>query len=281
MAALTAAEWENLMLGLIFAAAVALQPPAAGAAVRTTAPSVELRRYSALEASQGVGVDASYFYAVDDSRIAKYDRATGRKVTEWAGDPKLYPHINSCEIVGQELVCASSNYPQTPMTSAVEIFDPRRMVHLRTVALGQQGGSLTWVDRHGGFWWAAFANYDGRGGEPGRDHRATLLVKFDDAWRRIQAWSFPVSVLDRFAPKSSSGGGWGDDGLLYVTGHDRPELYALRVPASGSTLEHVATVPIQVGGQAIAWDPSRPRVLFGISRAGHEVVAMQAPALGN
>jgi hypothetical protein len=88
-------------------------------------------------------------------------------------------------------------------------------------------------------------------------------------------------VLDRFAPKSNSGGGWGADGLLYVTGHDRPELYALRVPASGSTLEHVATIPIQVGGQAFTWDRSQPRVLFGISRAGHEVAVMRIPPLGD
>src|SRR5206468_3105077 len=142
------------------------------------------------------------------SRIGKYDKATGRKVGEWIGDPERFPHLNSCEIIGEDLVCASSNYPQTPMSSSVEIFDPRRMVHLRSVALGPQPGSLTWVDRRDGAWRATFANYDGRGGEPGRDHRATVLVKFDDAWRRLGAWSFPPSVLDRFAPKSSSGGGW-------------------------------------------------------------------------
>ena len=41
------------MLGLIVAAAVALQPPAAQAdRGRTTAPSVELRRYPAAEANR-------------------------------------------------------------------------------------------------------------------------------------------------------------------------------------------------------------------------------------
>jgi hypothetical protein len=120
-----------------------------------------------------------------------------------------------------------------------------------------------------------FANYDGRGGEPGRDHRHTLLVKFDDAWRRTQAWRFPPTVLDRFAPHSSSGGGWGDDGLLYVTGHDAPELYALRL--AGGALKHVATIPIQAEGQAVAWDASQPRILFGVSRARRQVVAMRIP----
>jgi len=40
-----------------------------------------------------------------------------------------------------------------------------------------------------------------------------------------------------------------------VTGHDRPELYALRVPDLGGVLEHVATIAIPTDGQAIAWNP--------------------------
>jgi hypothetical protein len=262
------------MPGLLALAAIALQLSAAGAP-----EAVELRRYPAPEANQGVAVDARHFYAVDDSRIAKYEKASGRKVAEWVGDPEKFPHLNSCEAIAGDLVCASSNYPQTPMSSSVEIFDPRRMVHLRSLPLGHQGGSLTWVDRKGGAWWAAFANYDGRGGEPGRDHRATILVRFDDAWRRTGTWTFPEAVLERFAPKSSSGGGWGPDGLLYVTGHDRRELYALRLPRTGSVLDHVATLPVPIEGQAVAWDRSRPRVLFGVSRAQREVVAFTPAGL--
>lgn len=270
------------MLGLL--AAVALQSAAMAApaspAGQISASSAELRRYPAPEANQGVAVDARYLYVVDDSNIGKYDKASGRKVAEWSGDPERFPHLNSCEIIGEDLVCASSNYPQTPMTSSVEIFDPRRMVHTRSVALAGQPGSLTWVDRKDGAWWAGFANYDGRGGVPGRDHRDTYMVKFDDAWRSLGAWTFPPTVVERFAPHSSSGGGWGDDGLLYVTGHDRQELYVLKLPAAGIALEHVATIAVPVAGQAIAWDPSQPRVLFGITRATREVVEMRVPALG-
>lgn len=274
------------MFVVIAAAAVVLQAAAMADIPPVTAPSAELHRRPAPEANQGVAVDAWHFYVVDDSRIGKYDKATGRKVGEWIGDPLRFPHLNSCEIVSRDLVCASSNYPKIPMASSVEIFDPRRMVHRRSIALGQKEGgeppgSLTWVDRKDGAWWAAFANYDGRGGEPGRDHRATALVRFDDAWRRTGAWTFPQTVLDRFSPKSTSGGGWGEDGLLYVTGHDRPELYVLRLPRAGSVLEHVATIPIPVEGQAIAWDRTQSRVLFGISRASHEVVVMRVTAPPN
>lgn len=236
-----------------------------------------LRRLPAAEARQGVAVDARHFYAVDNSRIAKYDKASGRKVAEWTGDPARFAHINACLAAGATLTCANSNYPNLPQTSWVEVFDPVRMRHLRTIELGRREGSLTWVDRHQGWWWALFANYDGKGGAPGRDHRQTVLVRFDDRWRRTATFRFPGTVLERFAPSSSSGGGFGDDGLLYVTGHDRGEIYALRVPAGGQVLEHVATIRAPIEGQAIAWDRSRERVLYGVTRTSRDVLSLRIP----
>ena len=271
----------------LMAAALALtagsalaQPPAAPEAAGVPILQAEVvRRWKAPEATQGVAVDARHFYAVANSRIAKYDKATGRKLAEWVGDRARFPHINSCEIIGRELVCANSNFPETPMTSSVEIFDPSKMVHLRTVSLGQQVGSLTWVDRKDGVWWAAFANYDGKGGEPGRGHPYTQLVQFDDQWRRLQGWSFPLSVTERFRPMSSSGGGFGPDGRLYVTGHDHPELYVLELPKGGSKLDHVATIAAAIEGQAVTFDRSEPGVLYGISRPNREVVVLRLPSL--
>lgn len=247
------------------------------AAVLALAPAQTLSRLPAPEANQGVAVDAGFIYAVDNSEIAKYDRATGAKVAAWTGDPATFPHLNSCAVIGAELVCASSNYPALPMQGSVEVFDPQRMVHLRSVALTPQPGSLTWVDRRDGAWWAGFANYDGRGGEPGRDHRFTTLLKFDDRWRVAGVWTFPDTVLARFKPKSASGGTWGADGRLYVTGHDLPEVYVLELPRVGTVLKHVATIPVAFEGQAIAFDRGADRVLFGISREKREVVAMKLP----
>lgn len=260
-----------LLLAALFAGPVLAQPVALSSEV--------IRRYPAEEARQGVAVDARHLYAVANSKIGKYDRATGARVAQWTGDPARFPHINSCSVIGEELVCAASNYPQVPMSSSVEVFDPRRMVHLRSISLGQQVGSLTWVDRKGGAWWAAFANYEGRGGEPGRGSAYTQLVKFDDQWRRLESWSFPVAVVERFRPMSSSGGGWGADGRLYATGHDHPELYVLALPKGGSTLEHVATIGAAIEGQAIAFDRTRPGVVFGISRQNREIVEIRLPPL--
>lgn len=249
------------------------------AAILALAPAQILSRLPAPEARQGVAVDGAYVYAIGDSEIGKYDRGTGQRVAQWSGDPASFPHLNSCAVIGTELVCASSNYPATPMSSTIEVFDPVSMTHLRSTPLGRQPGSLTWVDRKDGSWWACFANYDDRGGEPGRDHRFTTLLRFDDRWRVTGAWTFPKSVLDRFKPHSSSGGAWGADGRLYVTGHDRPEVYVLEVPRIGNELKHVATVEVAVEGQAIALDRLRPGVVYGISRAGREVVEMRLPSL--
>lgn len=242
-------------------------------------PAAELTRIDAAEAKQGVVADARHIYAISNSEIAKIDRATGRRVAVWRGDPQRFVHMNSCSLEGVELVCAASNYPAVPMASSIEWFDSRSLAHVRSLSLGPGRGSLTWLDWHDGSWWACFANYDDRGGEPGRDHRWTTLVRLDATLAEREAWLFPATVLERFSPYSSSGGSWGPDGLLYVTGHDRPELYVLRLPEAGARLVHVATIAIPTNGQAIAWDPDGSRTLWSIERKARQAVASAIPAL--
>ncbi|TPG15810.1 hypothetical protein EAH87_15220 [Sphingomonas koreensis] len=262
-----------LLLGLIGALAAA--PPVTLATARVVA------RFTAEEAHQGVAVDAGYFYAIDNNAIGKYDKRTGKRVAQWRGDPALYPHMNSCVVDNAELVCAASNHPGVPMASAIEFFDTATLHHVRSIALPPYPGSLTWIERHDGSWYALFANYDeGHGGELGHDHRWTLLMRLDDQFRALQSWHFPDDVLARFAPMSCSGGSWGDDGLLYVTGHTRGELYATRLPTAGTVLEHVATIPLPTGGQAFSWDRHSTRTLWSIDRQSHDVVEEAIAAVG-
>lgn len=266
------------------AAADAATRDAAAAAEPRPQPTraIEIRRLPAEEAHQGVATDAHRIYAIANAAIGAYDRKTGRRIAQWHGDPRLFRHMNSCIVRTARLVCAASNYPDVPQASSIEWFDTHTLAHVATRSLGPGRGSLTWLDWHDGSWWAAFANYDdassgGRGGEPGRDHRLTTLVRFDAAFAEQGAWLFPPEVLDRFAPRSSSGGAWGKDGFLYVTGHDRPEMYVLKLPEAGSILELVATVAIPTNGQAIAWDAIEPRVLWSLERATKELVASRVP----
>lgn len=249
------------------------------AAVVAQQTAVELRRLPAPEARQGAVADAQSVYAIDNSTIARYDKVTGKKTGVWRADPARFSHLNSCSLWGSALVCANSNYPDVPMVSSVVWIDTRnmRLTHVRN--LGRAFGSLTWIEWQEGSWWACFAHYDGRGGEAGYDHRATVLVRYDSDFKPQATYRFPDSVLARFAPRSSSGGAWSSDGLLYVTGHNKREIYALRVPTHGRTLAHVATLATPTAGQAIGWDKSEPRVLWSIERATSDLVASKVPAL--
>lgn len=263
----------------VAAVPIAAVPIAAMPVAAPPLTAMEVRRLPAADARQGVASGAAGLYAIDNRAIARLDPRSGAVAARWEGDPARFKHINACIVLGAELVCAASNYPDLPMASRLETFDARTLAHRATRALGPGYGSLTWVDRHGGAWWACYANYDGKGGTPGRDHRATTLVRYDDAFTERARWRFPDDVLDRLAPRSASGGAWGRDGLLYVTGHDRPELYALRVPAGGGTLEHVATIALPTDGQAIGWDAVDPRLLWSIERRTRELVASHVPEL--
>ncbi len=155
-------------------AAVALVPASAEPVVRSptearTAVAAPqqlearlLRTHHAFDANQGVGVDRSHFYAVDNTSVTKHDRDTGEPLLQIAGaaDGPLI-HLDSGAVHRGRLYAAHSNYNASPMASSVEVFDARTLQHLESHSFGVDRGSLTWIDRApDGSWWAGFANYD-------------------------------------------------------------------------------------------------------------------------
>jgi len=258
--------------------AVAISLLLAGASGNAWAESQSVepsRRIRAPEARQAVAVDEGFYYVIGHHIIGKYDRETNRRVALWEGpEGGAIHHLNSGVIVDGRLYCAHSNYPGIPMTSSVEIWDAETLEHVASHSFGAVGGSLTWIDRHDGFWWAGFAQYTGEKAEPGRDPSWTQVVQLDERWQRLQGWVFPPDLVEKFRPMSNSGASWGPDGLLYCTGHDNHEVYAMRLPQLGSTLELVKVVPVASFGQGIAWDrtPGTGRALWGIVKARAEVV---------
>lgn len=243
-----------------------------------SAPAPVVIRIPAEEARQGVAADGAYVYAVDNSRIGKYRIADGKRVAQWTGDAAVFPHLNSCAVVARELVCASSNYPALPQASSAEFFDLKTLRPIRSHSFGITEGSLTALDWHRGHWWAVFAQYDAKGGEPGKDHRHTQLVQLDPQFRPLARWTFPAEVLVRMKPYSASGASWSPDGRLAVSGHDLPEIYILTLPEAGTTLQLRAILPVATNGQAIDWDPARPGWLWSISRANRELVTSDLSA---
>jgi hypothetical protein len=236
----------------------------------------EVRRFSSPHANQGVAVDAEHVYAITNRAIGKHDKETGELVDEWVGDPDgPIVHLNGGLVLEGRLYAVHSNYPGVPMVSSVEVWDVETMEHVDSHSFGVFQGSATWADRRNGEWWVGFANYDGRGGQPGRDPSWTTVVRFDDRWRPMGGYVFPPEVVERFGDRSNSGGAWGPDGYLYATGHDHPEVYVLRPPDAGSVLELVEVVPVTAEGQAFAWDPFEPRHLYTIIRSTREIVVSE------
>lgn len=234
---------------------------------------VKVQEFYTPEARQGIAVDQNYIYVIGTQEIGKYDKETGELIKQWKseGNGKII-HLDSGVIVDGLLYCAHSNYPQVPMTSSVEIWDVGSLNHIRTHSFGIQWGSCTWIDRYDGYWWAGFAHYDKWKDLTGTDERWTTVVKFNSDWQPLESWVFPEEVSQKFVPMSNSGGSWGPDGLLYCTGHDGAEIYAMKLPEAGSVLDLVEIVPIEIYGQGIAWDRSDPNYIYGIIKKDRKVI---------
>ncbi|MBB5791858.1 hypothetical protein [Jiangella mangrovi] len=281
--AMTAAALGTLLVAQAVPQAVAVVAKTAASGADQVLPGTEIARYDAFDANQGVAVDKRYFYAVDNSTITKHDRITGEPLLQFAGDEDgPIEHLDSGVVVNGRLYASHSNYSEYPMESSIEIFDTRTMRHIGTHSFGIYRGSLTWLDRHDGAWWATFANYDRpRNGTeiPYGETYNTQVVKMDDDFQVVESWTIPKEILDRFDEMSNSGGSWGPDGRLWLTGHDLPEAYVMRLPEAGAELEWVATISLPgIQGQGIAWDDARQNsTLWGISRNSSEVLSYRIP----
>lgn len=243
--------------------------------------AVELARFEAPEARQGVAVDKDHLYVIGNTVIGKYRKSDFEKVGEWSceeGDPLI--HLNAGIVDGDTLLCAHSNYPAVPMLGSVERFRTDTFEHVGTHSFGMGMGSTTWLDRKDGDWYACFAHYSNRAAEPNRDPSWTQLIRFDAEWRRLEGWAFPAELVSLFGNYSSSGGAFGPGGYLFVTGHDEYVLYVLAFPEGGSYLRLVGRIPIHSYGQAFAFDPYDAGVFYGIIKAERVVVKQRITMAG-
>lgn len=242
----------------------------------------ELGRWRVIEANQAAAVEGDHFYGIGNHVLVKHRKDNGKRVAEWIS-PRGGPivHFNAGYVENGEFILAHSNFPQLPMASSLEIHDADSLKPIRSHSFGIRLGSLTWAVRRQGSWWACFANYNDSGTTPGFDQRWTYFGKFNEEWQLQQSWLFPPQIIATWGKSSCSGGDWGDDGLLYVTGHDEPELYVLRLPRQGVTLDYVTTIDVPFEGQGWAWDRSvrGQRIIYGISRKRQEIIAADIPAV--
>jgi hypothetical protein len=227
------------------------------------------------EVNQGIGVDAEHFYAIDNTTIAKYTKSTQELVMVRDYEDMGAIHFDSAAVSDGKIYVAHSNYPLWPMTSSLEIFDADTLDHLESHSFGIQIGSFTWVDQApDGAWWGGFANYnrvfDKSPVAYGNKYN-TQVVRFDADWQVVEAYTIPDVVVEKFEDMSNSGGSWGPDGHLYLSGHDPAEAYVMDIPEMGSILSWIGTVPLDIAGQGIAWDRSEPNVIYGFVRETNTV----------
>lgn len=136
---------------------------------------------------------------------------------------------------------------------------------------------FVWAERHEGYWRLGFAHSAGRSSPPDRRPEWSQLVKADDEFNALESFAFPPALIEAFHGYSASGGAWGPDGRLYVTGHDEPRLYALSLPVAGSELVWEETIAIPAEGQGFAWDPEEPWVIYTLERSRQEIVVSRIP----
>ena len=116
----------------------------------------EAGKLAAEEAHQAAAADEQWVYAITNNKVAKYDRKTGQRVAVSTGEAK---HLNSGFLWEKQLLCAHSNFPNTPEQSEIKTLDPETMKLTTFHDFGDFGGSLTWAVRHDQHWWCNFAKY--------------------------------------------------------------------------------------------------------------------------
>ena len=231
----------------------------------------EVSRFQNDHARQAVVVDEAFIYVIDNAAIAKLRKQNFEPVASWQDITGTIPHLNSAIIIDDTLYCATSNYPEVPMTSSIEMFTTNPLKHVGNHSFGIFRGSCTWVLRHKGSWWAFFAHYENRAQSENKGVEWSSLVRFDDQWREVASWTIPDEILDKLRPYSLSGGIFINDNQLLTTGHHEPFVYLLELPRSGSGLRFVKEIEVPIKGQGIAYDPWSES-FWGIIKSGREVI---------
>jgi hypothetical protein len=232
-----------------------------------------VRTYQVTSSRQAVAVDSTYLYVINNSSITKHRKEDGKQVLAWEDKDSIIHHLNSGIIIDGKLYTINSNYPQIPMASSIEIFDPVTLSHIGNHSFGIFNGSATWLDEHEGYWYVAFAHYTGKASEPGKTNFWSRLVKFDKEFRQLESWIFPDKLIHSFGTMSNSGGVILPNGKILCSGHDNYELYLLDFPSKGYTLIWRDTYPVGSYGQGIAYELEGDSLLiYGVVKKENKVV---------
>jgi len=211
-------------------------------------------------ATQAAAADEQFVYAVSNTHVVQYDRASQKELAKSTGPAE---HLNSAFLWKGKVLCAHSNYPKKPHQSDIRALDPRTMDLKVFHVFTDPPGSLTWAVRRGPHWWCHFAHY-------GKDHAKSVLVQYDEQWKELGRWTYPKNLVADWGNYSLSGGIW-HEGDLLATGHDKQMIYRLKVPERGKEVIVLEVLSSPFPGQGIASDP-KTGGLVGIDRAKRQIL---------
>ena len=171
------------------------------------------RSVPAPEANQAAAADERFVYAIDNSQVAKYDRATGGVATSTG----VAPSTSTAASSGRgRLFCATRTTRRTPELSEIKVLDVETMELPTFKDFGNYGGSLTWAVRHEGDWWCNFARTATTTPRPSSSSSTTTWKEqapLDLSARVTRRPVGPLQPLRRL---------FGGAACLLVTGHDDP-----------------------------------------------------------
>ena len=219
------------------------------------------RIYDAKEAKQGVAIDSKYFYAINNNSIGKYSRKSGKRVL-YKKVP--FKHLNGGKIVNGDLVVVN-NPAGKPEQNALIWLDPSNLQVVDVMQMSFIQGSLTWFDWAWDKWWVCDARY-------GKKVKDTTIYCFNEQWEPMGFWKIPKSLVGDLEPYSLSGGAWFGD-HLYVSGHDKPEMYLLELPKDKLHAKLIQTVQVCFDGQGFVFERGKGKIyVWGIRRDDSVVV---------
>ena len=263
-----------LSASFFLASEISSRPPA-------TYPSPDpTQSFFSIDAVQGIAVDERHVCALSGRNVSRHDKWSGMALTRSApskGDAGIV-HLNGGVIHDGRLIAAHSDWPALPTRSSVEVWNTETLERVRTYSFGTRRGAFTRLDRHAGCWWGAFTDYGQLAREhpleqTARDFAGTRLVKMSDEFDILRTWTYPIGLLERFAPMSNTRGSRGPDSRLYLTGYDQSEAYIVTLPSTANELVWVETVDLpKIEGQEIAWDRSVESAVFhGVNRSRRQI----------
>lgn len=255
-----------------------------------------IRSYTNIEnAVQGVIIDNNFFYPINKQTISKYNIKTGKNELSksFSNHPRINTLHSGISVSDKLFVCNQKINGR----NTIEVFN-KNLEQEYFINVSGDTGKLVWIDYYKKYWWGCFAHsdkniqntivvefytsaeaigadslitretreFDKESKDPLNSSKTRELdvEKPPPHWHIRNRWYLPYKAKKSLFPYSCSGGSFGRDGLLYLTGQFQNKLYVMGFHETSPmmTLNHIKETSLYGGG--IDWN-RRFQILAGIN----------------